>query len=136
MRTVKLRMVTNPDSCSRGIHMPMPRSLLSILSFAIFGTLSATQANAGRAGDVKFATEVPLLDCDGMPCVEARMGSGPNLKMGIDTGNVGSVLDVPYAEAAGLKPTEPLPAGAPSGMYRTTIPSISVGHVTLTNVET
>jgi Aspartyl protease len=116
--------------------MLMPRSLLCILSFAMFATLSVTQASAARPGDMKFATEVPLLDCDGMPCVEARMGSGPNLKMGIDTGNVGSVLDAAYAEAAGLKPTAPLPAGAPSGMYRTMIPSISVGNVTLTNVET
>src|ERR1700722_6099336 len=136
MRTVTLRMATNPDSCSRGIHMLMPRSLLRILSFAMFATLSGTQASAERAGDVKYATEVPLLDCDGMPCVEARMGSGPNLKMGIDTGNVGSVLDAAYAEAAGLKPTAPLPAGAPSGMYQTMIPSKNVGNVPLTNVET
>ena len=99
----------------------MRRMLLTIFCFALSATLSVTRARAGRAGDVKFATEVPLLDCDGMPCVEARMGSGPNLKMGIDTGNVGSVLDVPYAEAAGLKPTEPLPAGA----ARSVVPAIS-----------
>ena len=114
----------------------MRRMLLPIFCFAVSATLFVTRTRAERAGDVKFATEVPLLDCDGLPCVEARMGSGPNLKMGIDTGNVGSVLDVPYAEAAGLKPTEPLPAGAPSGMYRTMIASISVGDVKLRNVET
>src|SRR5580698_3477527 len=134
MQTVTVRLAAEHHSSSRGTLMR--RMLLTIFCFAVSATLSVTRARAERAGEVKFATEVPLLDCDGMPCVEARMGSGPNLKMGIDTGNVGSVLDVPYAEAAGLKPTEPLPAGAPSGMYRTTIPSISVGHVTLTNVET
>jgi len=114
----------------------MRRMPLLISCCAMFATLSVMQARAERAGDVKFATEVPLLDCDGMPCVEARMGTGPNLKMGIDTGNVDSVLDTAYAEAAGLKPTAPLPAGAPSGMFRTMIPSISIGNAKLINVET
>lgn len=89
-----------------------------------------------KPGSAKIAAEVPLLDCDGLPCVEARMDKGPVLKMGIDTGNVDSVLDAPYAEAAGLKPTTALPAGAPSGIFRTVIPSISVGSVTLENVRT
>jgi hypothetical protein len=114
----------------------MRRMLLPILCFATIATLSVTRAYAERAGDVKFAAEVPLVDCDGMPCVEAQIGNGPLLKMGIDTGNVDSVLDVAYAEAAGLKSTEPMPAGAPSGMYNTLIPSISVGIVKLTNVRT
>jgi hypothetical protein len=114
----------------------MHRRLLSIFCFAVMATLSVPRAHAKRAGDVKFAAEVPLVDCDGMPCVEARIGSGPLLKMGIDTGNVDSVLDVAYAEAAGLKPTAPMPDGAPSGMYKTMIPSISVGNVKLTNVGT
>src|ERR1700688_5309753 len=131
MRTVTVRIAANPHPCSQGIHMLMRRILLPIVCFVVLVTLSATRAHAQHAGGVKFATEVPLLDCDGMPCVEARMGTGPNLKMGLDTGNVGSVLDVPYAEAAGLKPTEALPAGAPSGMYRTTVPSINLRKVTL-----
>jgi hypothetical protein len=116
--------------------MPMLRKLLPILCFAVFTALYVTQAHAQSAGGRKFATEVPLLDCDGMPCIEARIGTGPNLKMGIDTGNVDSVLDTAYAEAAGLKPTAPLPAGAPPGMYQTVIPSISVGSVKLANVGT
>ena len=114
----------------------MRRLLLPMICFAALGTMSVTPARAQRAGDVKFAAEVPLLDCDGMPCVEARIGSGPVLKMGIDTGNVDSVLDAPYAEAAGLKPTAALPAGAPSGIFRTVIPSINVGGVKLANVGT
>lgn len=84
----------------------------------------------------RFEAEVPLLDCDGMPCVEARIGSGAVLKMGIDTGNVDSVLDAAYAEAAGLKSTAPLPTGAPPGMFRTEIPLISVGSVKLVGVRT
>jgi hypothetical protein len=115
--------------------MSMRRRLLPMLCSAVIVSLAVAPAHAQRAGGVKFATEVPLLDCDGIPCVEARMGNGPNLKMGIDTGNVDSVLDASYAEAAGLKSTSPLPAGAPSGMFHTTIPSISVGNAKLTNVS-
>ncbi len=116
--------------------MPMRRILPSVFCFALLAVLSVTQADAQRGGGVKFAAEVPLLDCDGMPCVEARMASGPVLKMGIDTGNVDSVLDAAFAETAGLKSTAPLPAGAPSGMFRTTIPSISIGNAKLGNVGT
>lgn len=116
--------------------MPMLRKFLPILCFVAFTALYVTQAHAQSAGGKKFATEVPLLDCDGMPCIEARIGTGPNLKMGIDTGNVDSVLDTSYAEAAGLKPTAALPAGAPPGMYHTVILSIRVGSVKLTNVGT
>jgi hypothetical protein len=114
----------------------MRRILLPLSCFAILATLSMAQTRTERAGGVKFATEVPLLDCDGMPCVEARIGSGPNLKMGIDIGDADSVLDTAYAEAAGLKPTAPLPAGAPPGMYHTEIPSISVGSAKLADVGT
>lgn len=102
---------------------------------ALLFSISATPGHAGRSVNVKFATEVQLLDCDGLPCVEARIGSGPVLKMGIDTGNADSVLDAPYAEAAGLKSTKPLPAGAPSGIFQTEIPSITVGGANLTNVR-
>ena len=89
---------------------------------------------AGRIAPIKFATEVPLLDCDGTPCIEARIGEGKVLKMGIDTGNVDSVVDTAVAEAAGLKPKAALPAGAPPGMFQTSIPTVSVGTVRLTNV--
>jgi hypothetical protein len=112
------------------------RMLFPSCCFAVLLTLPVTPAHAQRTGIGKFATEVPLQDCDGMPCVEAHMGSGPALKLGLDTGNVDSVLDAAFAEAAGLKPTAPLPAGAPSGMFRTMIPSISVGNVKLTDVRT
>ena len=116
--------------------MLTPRSFLPVFCLTFTALLSVSPVRAQGMGAVKFAAEVPLLDCSGMPCVEARMGSGPVLKMGIDTGNVDSVLDTAYAEAAGLKSTEPLPAGVPSGMFRTMIPSISVGNVKLESVRT
>ena len=109
-----------------------------------FVIIAAALLACGRAGaqapgswaGVKFAAEVPLLDCDGVPCVEARMGSGPTLKMGIDTGNLDSVLESSLAKGADLKAIGSMPAGAPEGMFRTAIPAIRVGDVTLENVTT
>jgi len=83
----------------------------------------------------KFAVEVPLLDCDGTPCIEARIGEGKILKMVIDTGNVDSVVDTAVAEAAGLKPAAAIPPGAPPGIFRTAIGSLSVGTLKLTNLR-
>lgn len=96
--------------------------------------MSAIALAAQNARQTRFATEVPLLDCGGTPCVEARVGSGPVLKMVIDTGNADSVLETALAKGADLKPIGSLPAGAPEGMYRTKIPSICVGEVKLENV--
>src|SRR5208337_3031269 len=105
----------------------MRRLLLPFLSVALIAACDVSTAAAQSGSRVKFAAEVPLIDCDGMPCIEAKIGSGPALKMGIDTGNVDSVLDAPFAEAAGLKSTTPLPAGAPPGMFRTAVPIVSIG---------
>jgi len=76
------QVTINLDSRSRGPLMPMLRKLLPILCFAVFAAFHVTQAHAQTTGGKKFATEVPLLDCDGMPCIEAKIGTGPNLKMG------------------------------------------------------
>ena len=111
----------------------MSRMLPALVAAAVLQAMPVCCAVAQRQ---KFATEVQLLDCNGLPCVEARMGTGPTLKLGLDTGNVDSVLDASFAEAAGLKPTAPMPEGAPSGMLRTEIPSISIGNVQLKNVRT
>jgi len=50
---------------------------------------------------------VPLLDCDGVPCVEARTADGKSWKLGIDTGNENSAINAKTAQASGLKPTKP-----------------------------
>lgn len=88
-----------------------------------------------RAQEVKFAAEVPLLDCDGTPCVEAKIGDDKTLKLGIDTGNVDSVVDADLAKTLGLQPIGKLPQGAPEGMFRTEIPAVRVGAVTLTHLR-
>ena len=108
----------------------------AVLCLALLAPMAKGQNHQGKEGaaQIKFAEEVPLLDCDGTPCVETRIGDGKSLKMVIDTGNVDSVVDSAVAEAAGLKATAELPAGAPAGMFRTTIGSVRVGTVKLSNV--
>jgi hypothetical protein len=97
---------------------------------------TSAQSSQGKGGQtaVKFAVEVPLLDCDGTPCVEARLGGGKAARFGIDTGNVDSVVDAKIAAEAGLKPSEPPKADAPSGMFRTAMPVVHIGVLTLTKV--
>ena len=47
-----------------------------------------------------------LLNCASLPCVDVQVGSGRQLRLGIDTGNVTSVLNAQAAVGLGLK-TEP-----------------------------
>lgn len=112
----------------------MRKTFTRFLCAAALAQIAPVSLLAQNATPHKFAAEVPLLDCDGTPCVEARIGDGPVLKMVIDTGNVDSVLETTLAKGAGLKPAGSMPAGAPEGMFRTAIPAISVGSVKLENV--
>ncbi len=117
--------------------MPFCRAALKTLIMAsvlaVAQGRSYAQSPVGMPG-VKFVAEVPMLDCDGTPCVDARIANGKLVRMGIDTGNVDSVVDSKIAEAAGLRPSEPPKPGAPSGMYRTVMTSVQVGELTLTKV--
>jgi hypothetical protein len=108
-----------------------------------YSSHSSQTAPVAKTETLKFAAEVPLLDCDGVPCIEARIGEGKALKLALDTGNASSVLDKDVADAAGLKPTKSMPAGAPAGMFITAIPAIHIGtpsggagEVTLREVPT
>ena len=44
-----------------------------------------------------------MLDCAGLPCVDATLAGGKHLKMLIDTGDVNSVLDTHVAKDLGLE---------------------------------
>jgi hypothetical protein len=121
--------------------MPVYRGMLRLFLIGLVGTVTfASRASAlqgqGAAtlGGIKFIAEVPLLDCDGTPCVDARIGESKIVRLGIDTGNVDSVVDSKVAEAAGLKPLAPPKPGAPTGMFRTAFTSIRLGSLTLVNV--
>ena len=115
--------------------MPFPCGALRTLALAAFACAIAGFTPPFASVQTKFAAEVPLLDCDGTPCVDAQIGDGKTVRLGIDTGNVDSVVDSKVAEAAGLKPSEPPKAGAPSGMFRTVMTTVHVGALTLANVS-
>ena len=44
-----------------------------------------------------------MLDCSGLPCVDATLAGGKHLKMQIDTGDVDSLLDTHVAKDLGLE---------------------------------
>ena len=114
--------------------MPFPCGALRTLALAVFACAIAGVTSPFASAQAKFAAEVPLLDCDSTPCVDARIGDGKIIRVGIDTGNVDSVVDSKVAEAAGLKPSEPPKPGAPSGMFRTVMTTVHVGDLRLANV--
>jgi Aspartyl protease len=63
---------------------------------------ACTLAGIAMAGEPKLQS-APMLDCSGLPCVEAMMPSGAPLKMLIDTGNLRSILDASAARTLGLE---------------------------------
>jgi hypothetical protein len=107
-------------------------ALTSLAVAAIAWTVASAQGTAGSG--IKFMAEVPLLECDGTPCVDVQIGDGKIIRLGIDTGNVDSVVDSKVAEAAGMKPSEPPKPGAPGGMFRTVISGVHIGALTLPTV--
>jgi hypothetical protein len=109
-------------------------AIAAILLTSVVSTHGQAPSAAAPAA-IKFAAEVPLLDCDGTPCIEARIGENKSLKLAIDTGNSNSLLDKAVATEAGLKSTKPMPPGAPGGMFITTIPAVHLGGVTLREVQ-
>jgi hypothetical protein len=55
----------------------------------------------GIAGSVRI-TEIPMLDCAGLPCLEMTAGSGKTLRLLIDTGDINSYIDKRVAQNLGL----------------------------------
>jgi hypothetical protein len=109
----------------------------ALVAAAIFLPASTyAQSTSAAFNGVRFLTEVPILDCKGTPCIEARIGDGAPLKFVIDTGNVDSVIDAKIMKAADLKPLHPpLPGGAPIEMIPTQIPTLHIGSMALTQVS-
>jgi hypothetical protein len=115
-------------------HFQILSMLVIFSSLVLLASSPAFGQHANNEPVVTFAGEMPLLDCDGTPCVEARTSDGKTWKLGIDTGNVNSVIEAKVAEAAGLKPTKPSPQGWPAGMFSTAVPVLKVGDATLNDV--
>jgi hypothetical protein len=68
---------------------------LTICVMAGQGATFAQYANYQE--EITFVAEVPLLNCDGTPCIEARIGEGKPVRLVIDTGDEASV---PWAMAS------------------------------------
>jgi len=107
--------------------------LLAICVMAGQGTALAQYANNEQ--ETTFVAEVPLLNCDGTPCIEARIGEGKAVRLAIDTGDVDSVLDTKSAEAAGIRPAGPVAKGMPAGSYPARIAALQIGELTLNDVD-
>lgn len=83
------------------------------------------------------ATGTPLLDCSGLPCVDATVAGGKHLKMLLDTGNANSVLDRTIAEGMGIS-LQPVngPDGKPYPGYASgTVGDLRIGDATLGDLE-
>jgi hypothetical protein len=81
-------------------------------------------------GGIEFAADLPLVESDGVPCVNVRVGDGPDLLFGIDTGNVNTCVDLRVAQSAGLGLTALAPP-APEGFFRATVPVLRLGAIAI-----
>ena len=99
------------------------------------GQDSAYAQHANNEQGLTFVAEVPLLNCDGTPCIEARIGEGKPVRLVIDTGDEDTVLDTKIAEVAGIKPTGPAAKGMPAGSYPARIAALRIGELTLKDVD-
>jgi len=107
--------------------------LLSAL-LAIAPRVCAAQ-DGSAAPPVRFVADVPLLDCDGMPCVEVRVNNGAPVHLLVDTGNQASILDTQTAASLGLKPYKPTQPNWPAGIFRAVAPTLQLGNLTLSNLQ-
>jgi uncharacterized Zn-binding protein involved in type VI secretion len=69
-----------------------------------------------------------MLDCDGVPCVDAQFGQGPTGTAVIDSGDVASLVDVNDETAVGFDGKEK------AGPYDLAHPDVTVGGVVLKSV--
>jgi len=69
------------------------------LATAFLGVAFAAQAQ-------NWAADVPLLSCDGIPCIDAMLGNGVTGRMMIDSGDLISVVDSKDGAAIGFGPDD------------------------------
>lgn len=97
-------------------------ALLCLAGTAPFATAQSTQV----------AGQVPMLDCSGLPCVEAKIGTAAPVRLMLDTGNGHSVLDLAQAKALGitLDPYVSRSGKTIPGVFLGKAPSVEVGPLT------
>ena len=101
------------------------RTAFVIATFCLFAP--AASAN-GPDATTNWAADVPMLDCDGAPCVDAQFGQGPTGTAVIDSGDVASLVDVTDENAVGFDGKEK------AGPYDLAHPDVTVGGVVLKSV--
>lgn len=91
----------------------------------------------GLAGASALAETVPLLSCDGFPCVELRVEGGKSAKFAIDTGDVTSTIALDQAKAMGLAVTPYIGKdGKPVADYQVaSLKDVRVGAETLGDIK-
>jgi hypothetical protein len=78
-----------------------------------------------------------MLDCAGLPCVDATLAGGKHLKMLIDTGDVNSVLDTHVAKDLGLEvsPVKDADGNAIPGYGKAVLHGLKMGDAALGDVK-
>ena len=103
------------------------RTMLIVTAFSAIGTAAlAGESDAPAA----WVADVPMLNCDGVPCVDVQFGQGPTGLAVIDSGDVASLVDVTDEQAAGFDGKQK------AGPYDLAHPDVAVGAVVLKSVPT
>jgi Aspartyl protease len=105
--------------------------LLVCLCVLLLGTTLVSQAQS-----LPPMANVKLLSCNGLPCVDA-FANGKPLRLGIDTGDPNSVLDLKAAKSLGLTlaPVNGADGKPIAGCSQTTLASLIVGDIAFKNLE-
>jgi hypothetical protein len=92
---------------------------------------------AAQATHPAAPTQVKMLDCAGLPCVDVQIGSSAPIRLMIDTGNGHSVLDLAQAKSLGLalEPYVSRSGKTIPGVYFATAPTVQLGALTLGPVK-
>jgi Aspartyl protease len=105
--------------------------LLACLCALLLGTTLVSQAQL-----LPPMANVKLLSCDGLPCVDA-VANGKHLRLGIDTGDPNSILDLKAAQSLGLTlaPVNGTDGKPIAGYSETKLTNLVVGDVTFKDIE-
>ena len=79
-----------------------PKNFLLMLMLA--ASMFVPGRVAAQTGQQLWAADVPMYECDGVPCIDATAGSAPMGRAIIDTGNIVSVVDTADGPAVGFGP--------------------------------
>jgi hypothetical protein len=103
------------------------RTAFAVAAFSVFAAAAlAGEPNAAAA----WVADVPMLDCDGVPCVDAQFGQGPTGLAVIDSGDVASLVDASDEKAVGFD------GKRKAGQYDLASPDVTVGAAVLKSVPT